>query len=158
MTDKIKIRYWQHRNSEANDGLAAAWLRNDRCESAQDDGIPSDVRAAIALLIAPELGEAHEKLRQCETANVSFTEQVVKYHNDAVAAKIELATLRARVAKLEAGIRDITDDIDEDLAEPDARPLIYCEFAKDAVLGDLRRLRALLAKSNPDKERDYADE
>ena len=63
----------------------------------------------------------------------------------------EISIIRARVAELEAGIRDITDDIDEDLAEPDARPLIYCEFAKDAVLGDLRRLRALLAKSKPDE-------
>ena len=151
MSDKIELEYVEMECIDRKiSDFVAEWKRNGGTEKgdicgADDQQISSDVRAAIA----PELGADVTDLKA--GFNAKMHNVALGLQDERAEWRAELASLRARVAELEAGIRDITDDIDEDLAAPDARPLIYCEFAKDAVLGDLRRLRALLAKSNQDE-------
>ena len=156
MTDKIKIRYWQHRNSEANDGLAAAWLRNDRCESAQDDGIPSDVRAAIALLIAPELGKMLGELATWRSVFPDIAPDSVLPDRSLLEA--DNATLRARIAELEAGV---SVDLLKRLSSKEITNVALKEFRYRCEIGMGHFMpmacaleaaaRALLAKSNTDE-------
>ena len=121
MTDKIEIigvGYYEGL-------LAARWTRNGVEEVASGyDKIPADVRAVIALLIAPELGEQLESWRdqakdwesRCQDAGADAD----KASSQLGGACMDTASLRARITELELGCSRARDSM-KDLIEISSR-------------------------------------